>query len=328
MTNPNLNFRAYGTDDASLLQFARTTHANVQDNLAEFSAFDPQIAATFLITFLQQIDDVEAYSSDNQLIDIQAQATVAVETKMKECRDEFQLAKYFIELAFPKNAAAWNEFGYNDYEASRRSHDKMIQFMLDFTESCIKYQSQLTTVGFLPTKTGYIQSLTSELQALNTAQEQTKGSRGFATNERVNLLNTVWETTRRLCNAGKTLYYNNYGKWQLFLLPWGGEGSPNAPNNTFTGSIGSGATLNIAILNLSPTSMLTLSNTGGVSLRFCSSTIAGSPCAIGLELVGGQIETIKLEDLVAGLPNPTFLNISHTIAPAGSADGEYSVTVI
>lgn len=328
MTNPNQITRTYGTDDATLLQFARTTHANVEANLAEFTAFDPQIAAAFLITYLQQIDDIEAFASDNQLIDVQAQHTMDVEAKMKECRDAFQLSKYFIELAFPNRPGTWSEFGYNDYDSARKSHEKMIQFMLVFVNVCIQYQTELSTVGMLPARVGEIQTLTTQLQALNTTQELSKGSRANATNERILMLNALWNNTKRLCNAGKTLYYNNYGKWQLFLLPWlDGGGTAPADNNYF-GTIVSGATLNIAIPNLTPNTMLTISNTGGVTLRFCSSTIAGSPCAMGLELVGGAIQTIKLEDLAAGLPNPTFLNVSHTIAPAGSANGEYSVTVI
>ena len=67
MTNPNQITRTYGTDDATLLQFARTTHANVEANLAEFTAFDPQIAAAFLITYLQQIDDIEVIKVEGVL---------------------------------------------------------------------------------------------------------------------------------------------------------------------------------------------------------------------------------------------------------------------
>ncbi len=329
MTNPNQIIRQFSTDDANLLQFSQTIHTVVQTNLTDFTDFDPEITAAFLIAFLGQITDTQNFSSDNQLIDVLAQNTMDVEDKMKECRDAFQLSKYYIEQTFPNKPGAWNEFGYNDYDTSRRSHEKMIQFMFDLHETCTKFEPLLIAKGFTAPKIANIFTLATELKAINSTQELSKGQRSHAANDRVLLLNTTWETCRRLCNAGKTIYYNNYGQYQYFLLPWGGDGgTPPPPSNEYNGTIVSGATLNIVIPNLLPTTVLTISNTGDFPLRFCSSDMAGLPCPSGLDLNSGDSLAVTLSNLALPGIVPQFLNISNTIAPLGTPDGEYSITVI
>ncbi len=312
-----------------MFEFSRLVHGYLVTDLADFTAFDPDLDAAWAANYLTTIDNAESFSSDNQLIDVQAQLTLDVEAKMKECRDFFQGMKYFIEKAFPNKPGTWNEFGYNDYQRSRQVQSRMIQFMLDLYESATKYTTQLTAANFDAAKITQIQTLAQELQTLNTQQESAKGGRSTASNDRVILLNQVWEMTQTVRSAAKVMYMNNWGKWQLYLLPWGGEGQPPIESEEIVGTVAYGNTLNIAVPSLSASSVLTLTNTGPTSLRFCGSEVAGMDCgADGVILIAGDSTAINLQDIAPVGSNPSFLNVSHTVDTPGSPDGEYSVVKV
>lgn len=329
MSTPKKILRNSGTTDSQMLEFARIVHGYHVTDLADFTAFDPDFDAAWATDFLTAIDDAENFSSDNQLIDVVAQLTLDVEAKMKECRDFFQGMKYFIEKAFPNKPGTWNEFGYNDYQRSRQVQARMIQFMLDLHESATKYTAQLTAANFDGAKITQIQTLAQELQTLNTQQESAKGGRSTASNDRVILLNHAWAMTQTVRSAAKVMYMNNWGKWQLYLLPWGGEGNPAQPSEEIVGTISHGSTIVIAVPDLVATSVLTLTNTGTTSLRFCGSEVAGVDCGVdGVVLANGDSTAVALQDIAPVGSNPAFLNLSHTVDAPGSPDGEYSVVKV
>src|SRR5690606_15025936 len=115
----------------------------------------------------------------------------------------------------------WNEFGYNDYEKSRQVQSRMIQFMLDLYETATKYSTELVAANFTAPQITQIQTLAQALQTANTVQEQAKGSRSTASNDRVILLNEAWNIAQTVRSAAKVIYMDNWGKWQLYLLSWG-----------------------------------------------------------------------------------------------------------
>lgn len=88
-------------------------------------------------------------------------------------------------------------------------------------------------------------------------------------------------------------------------------------------------TVTLVVPDLVATSVITLTNTGGPSLRFCGSEVAGVDCGVdGVILAGGDSIAITLQNIAPVGSNPTFLNVSHTVDIPGSPDGEYSVTKV
>lgn len=329
MSTPKSILRNFGASDAQMLEFARLVHTHHTTDLADFTAFDPDFDAPWAASFLTAIEDAENFSSDNQLIDVVAQLTLDVEAKMNECRQLFQGMKFFIEKAFPNKPGTWNEFGYNDYQRSRQVQSRMIQFMLDLHESATKYSVQLNAANFDAPKIAEIQTLAQELQTLNTQQEAAKGGRSTASNDRVILLNHAWTMAQTVRKAAKIIYMNNWGKWQLYLLPWGGEGNPPQQPEEIVGTVSHGSTVVIAVPDLVATTVLTLANTGVTSLRFCGSEVGGVDCGVdGIVLGSGDSIAVALQDIASVGSNPSFLNVSHTVDGPGSPDGEYSVTKV
>lgn len=325
MSKPNRILRNYGASDAQMLEFARVVHGYQVADLADFTAFDPDFDAPWAASFLTAIENAENFSSDNQVIDIVAQLTLDVEAKMKECRQFFQGMKFFIEKAFPNKPGTWNEFGYNDYGRSRANQARMIQFMLDLHESATKYTTQLTDANFDAVRIAEIQTLAQELQALNTQQEAAKGGRSTASNDRVILLNHAWSMTQTVRKAAKVIYMNNWGKWQLYNIPWGGEGQPPQQPEEIVGTVPHGQVVGVVIPGMTNSSTLTLSNIGQTAMQFCGSDNPGAPCVAGLTLAAGDSVSVNILDITAPGVTPTLINVMNTIDPPGSPIGEYSI---
>lgn len=320
MNTQNRILRTFRTDDSNLLQFADVIYHTVSQYLTEFTAFDGNIDALFMDNYLAQINAAMHFGTDNQKMYVMAQNTSDVNDKMRECRDAFQFAKYFIEQAFPKNKGAWNDFGYSNYKTARTNHNAMIQFMLDLHISCQKHETKLNNAGFDNARIANISTLANGLQALNISQGQSKGNRSHATSSRVLLLNTVWETCRRLCQAGKTMNSNNYGKHQLYLIPWSGQGSKKKKKTTeYSSTIKSQETQTIDIPKLKPNTLLTIENTGTVPLLFCSAMEKNQPCTAGLQINAGDSQAITFASLFSPGNTDKYLIVSNlTDADDGS----------
>lgn len=218
-TIPKPDKRTYNIADAYMIEFAKDTHTNATDDLADFTAFDPDLDAAFLLAFDTAITDAEAVPSDDQVQDVITQLTEDMESAMGACRDKFQNSKYFIEKAFPDNKAVWNEMGYDRYLAARDNQPKLIEFMTDFGVAATKHAAVLATVNFTPALLAEIGTLTEALNNSNKIQNAYIGNRQSVTSDRLTKHNAVWKTAVQLCTVGKIVYQNNYAKYQRYLLP-------------------------------------------------------------------------------------------------------------
>jgi len=327
MTNPNKLLRSYGTDDAKMIQFSRTTKINLENNLAEFTSFDPDMDASFVTNFETTIDAIASFSSDNQLIDVQVQSTLDLEEKMKECRDYFQNMKYFIEKSFPSKTGTWAEFGYNDYDRVRGRSDSMILFMHVLFEVSTKYEAILTAAGFDATRIAKIETLTEELRDAKSLQEQSKGLRSTAANDRVIKLNELYDLTTRICNAGKAIFYQDYGRHQLFVLPWKSSGASSKQPVILHGVVSSEETAFIDLPDLSKESVLVLTNKGSEPLRFHGENAPGVDSGGGIIIHPFDSQSVTFESISEDPTSATILNVSHNLSGPGSPEGSYEVSL-
>lgn len=210
----------YRTTNADMLAYARLIHSHYAAHVADFTAFDADFDAATGAALLAAIDAAQQHGSDTQHTGMLGQATQDAEDKMNECRRYFQGMKYFIERAFPDKPGTWAEFGYNDYLSSRSVRYLMIQFMIELHAVAVKYAAELAGVHFDAAQIAQIQTLANELQALHTQQEQEKGARSTATGDRTALLNECWRQVQRIRKLAMVMYADNWGLWQLYLLPW------------------------------------------------------------------------------------------------------------
>lgn len=216
---PELETREYKISDPYMLEFAKDIHTFAMEDIADLAAFDPDFSAVFFAAYQTAIDAAEAVPSDEQVENVITQMTEDVEAQMGVCRKKYQDSKYFIERAFPKDKATWDEFGYDRYNKARNVQPKLIEFMRDFYGAAVKYSAQLATVNYTALMIDDIKTQTDLLDSLNRAQNAYVNNRPQITKERIVKHNAVWNTATRICTAGKTVYQDNYSKFKRYLLP-------------------------------------------------------------------------------------------------------------
>lgn len=211
--------RKYTVSDLFMMEHTKTMRSHFNDNLAAFTAFDPDFDTDFYNDWGTAITASEAQPTDEIVRDQLTQLTEAVEQAMTACRTKFQDSKYFIEKAFPKNTGVLNEFGYNNYEAQRRSQTGMTEFMKLFHTTALKYAAQLAAVNYPAAAIAEIDALRTVLDDANMAQETFDGQRPLITQTRIQTHNTLWDITVQVSTAAKAIFRNDPARFNMFLLP-------------------------------------------------------------------------------------------------------------
>ena len=227
MQTPSPNARDFKISDSSMLQDSRTTLAQFKLDQNDFSSFDADFKTPFETTWKGSITDAENAPTDEQIVDAQANLTNAVDLKLKECANFFQESKYKIEKAFPNQEGIWIEFGYDNYDQARHVPDRMSTFMNVWhgVASSTKYKATLITAGFTQANIDNILTKRQALIDAKTTQKIAKNSRPNTTQNRVALMNKVWENRCKVAKVAKYIYANNFAKYKIYLLPASDESS-------------------------------------------------------------------------------------------------------
>ncbi len=267
---PELVRRDYSLSDEVMIEDARTKRATYAEDIADFTAFDPDFDAAYGTAFEAAIDTAEATDDDETVLDQQAQLTAAIETEMKNCSDKFQDSKPFIIKAFPDDVGIQNEFGFNDYKKARDNQAVFTKFMLKFHKIATKYSAQLIAVNYTAPKIAEILTRYEALRDADIAQEVFIKNRPVKTQERISLMNAAWAIEKTICNAGKRIYKNNFAKYQRYLLPPGEEAAEalsitGRVTNSAGGAAEEGVEVRIDALDISVfTNAAGLYNLGGL----------------------------------------------------------------
>lgn len=310
--------RLYTVRDDVMLDGADRFNGQYTADKTDFETFNTvMFPITFSATFLAQIDAARACLKDDVVIDEQVEETVEVGAKLKECGDYFQAMKPVIESVFPNKHAIWNQFGFNDYEKSRKSQGKMIQFMEMLYNVSDKYKTELIAGGFTQIKIDKIQTLGNELRQEQLDQELAKKSRPVKTQERINLMNIVWKTMQTINRATKGIYIGNYAKLNEYELP----GRSQAGEQPISGNVEDGGTVNILEMDFTEDTEIRITNTGNVPLSFCIAPDATSH-EDKLTVDAGLTETVTAN--VLGDISNKFLNVYN----GGGETGSYEVLVM
>ena len=212
--------RDYTISDNAMIQDSNTTIALFGADKADFVAFDSvTFADPFQANWQTAISASENADTDEQYEDQQQAKTSDVETNMQACRDKYATTKYFVLQAFPNNKAVQQEFGLDDYDSVRDNQTGLRKFMITMNKAAVKYQAQLTAVGYNNLATAEILTLGQALEDSDTDQEVFKKGRGVATQTRVGTHDTCWGFRTKVAAAAKIIYASNFAKNQQYLLP-------------------------------------------------------------------------------------------------------------
>ncbi len=211
--------RIYTGPDADMIQASRVMHGLFVEDKSAFTNFDGGFIDPFAENWLQKIEAGNDVVQDSLYLSGQIELTKNVELKMNECRDFFQMMKYFIEKAFPNKKEIWAQFGVNDYEKARVSETKMIQFLGVLHKTTTEFSTDLIAAGFNQEKIDKIASLQTNLINADYEQELSKKKRPAVTQVRIEKLNECFQFMQKVSKAGKIIFANNRAKFDQYLMP-------------------------------------------------------------------------------------------------------------
>lgn len=213
------NDRDFNISDADLIEHAETVVATLPSDMPSFTAFDSTLTAEYIPQLQGVIADAKDYPTDDVMIDEMAEQTLVVENAITSCYDDYKTIAYFVRKAFSENPAIRNQFGLNDIEQARKSQPKMVIFMESLAKTAAKYQEQLIGAGCKQELISGLPEKAATLNEVNIAQEKFKNDRAINTQDRVRVLNQVYQLLQPLHDAATIIYRDDPVRFSIYTMP-------------------------------------------------------------------------------------------------------------
>ena len=216
-----IHTRLYNCSDAVFMSWVSQRINLIREEKERFSEFSVYFTDEKISEIEALYADAMNIPSDKVYVDIQAQATENINNCVEECGRFYQACKFEIETVFPNKKHIWNQFGFNDYEAARKSGRAMFMFYSDFLLIANLHKAEMTKSAWTEETYTRIAELKDKLKMLMDQQMKSRVDRGKATDERVVCLNNIYENLARYMKAAKIIYANNEEMLRWFKFPVG-----------------------------------------------------------------------------------------------------------
>ena len=182
----------------------------------EFSAYFTPEKIKEIEVLLAEANNIP---SDKMYVDIQAQATENIITVVENCAKFFQACKFEIETVFSNKKHIWNQFGFNDYEAARKSSRAMSMFYSDFIFIANLHKEEMSESIWSEETYKKIAVLKDALMLSMDQLTKCKDERGKAADERIVTLNKIYDMLSKYMKAAKIIYTDNEEMLRWFKFP-------------------------------------------------------------------------------------------------------------
>lgn len=213
--------RLYSCSDAVFMSWVSQSINLIKEEEERFTSFSVFFTPETLQEIVVLYTEANNIPSDKVYVDIQAQATENINICVEECAKFFQACKFEIENVFPNKKHIWNQFGFNDYEAARKSGRAMFMFYSDFILIANLHKAAMMESAWTEETFIKIADLKDKLKLNMDQQTKSRVDRGRATDERVVCLNNTYEKLAKYMKAAKIIYANNEEMLRWFKFPVG-----------------------------------------------------------------------------------------------------------
>jgi hypothetical protein len=212
-------YRKSPLPDAVLYEHGSKVSVSLEDDLADFTAFDSTINRDFIHTLQGALDGVREVKKDEVMLDQQTQLTNEVYRKMAACNEGYKTVAYFVRHTFDGDEGIQNEFGLDDIKGARNNQPKMVFFMDTLAKTAVKYKDQLVKGGMNADTIDALPKLAEELHEANQKQEQFKDDRAELTQERIKRANALYDPLARISDIARIIYADDPAKLNKYLMP-------------------------------------------------------------------------------------------------------------
>jgi hypothetical protein len=211
--------RPYTQSDPEAVGQNRVAHELFTRHLADFSAFDALLDATFAAEWLATIESANQQPTDETMRDRLQGHTKAVTNATLECVRAANDVRYYTGKAFPGNTDILKEMGFPSQNRTKQSTPLYIIWMKVLHNRAVKYQDALTTAGMPDTAITTVMQTAVDLEQAELAQEVFKRDRLAATRTRELVHRNMWQFLSTVAEAAAIVYDEDLVKKELFAVP-------------------------------------------------------------------------------------------------------------
>jgi len=214
-----IHTRLYNCSDAVFMSWVSQRINLIREEKERFSEFSVYFTDEKISEIEALYADAMNIPSDKVYVDIQAQATENINAGVENCAKFFQSCKFDIENVFPDKKHVWNQFGFNDYEAARKSGRAMFMFYSDFMLIANMHKETMTETTWTEETFIKIAELKDSLKLNMDQQTKCRVDRGRATDDRIVCLNKIYEKLAKFMKAAKIIFADNEEMLKWFKFP-------------------------------------------------------------------------------------------------------------
>ena len=212
--------RKFSGSDARLLEQAQIIHQHFSNYLSEFSQFSARFDQAYADRFLQLINAAYDAENNTSLVRQQVTKTISVYETMQKARQIYRKARAYAQLTFYNEDGEYKEIT-RGYLAARNKQATMIAFLDKLEHALKRHQQQLQDPNKGGMPAGFITQVADTRQLLtdkNQEQEEFIGTKETVTQDRVELLNNIYDTMRQINNTARVIFYDDSAKRKMFSL--------------------------------------------------------------------------------------------------------------
>lgn len=191
----------------------------LKTDLPDFTAFDPDLNETVVAEMQTQHDEIIAEGGDTVARGELTQKTQTLLDVAKKCDSAVKSLRYWVKKAFANDPASLNRFHLTKYWKTRNNQPELITYMNTLAAVIAKLRPGLEAVNTPAALLDSIKPLADELETANSDQENEKGSRSAATQDRTSVLNSLYMKCARFSDAAEFLYEDSPAKRELYRIP-------------------------------------------------------------------------------------------------------------
>lgn len=209
----------YTIADSLLIQRNRTLHKHFKNNLAAFTAFDPDFDPMWELAWNTLIDNTEAMATDGSMDAELKACSHAVREAIEECMDKANDLHFWVKKAFPKKPAVLREFGLTERAKARTKSLNTVVWMLVMKAMAENvYSAELAAVNMPAGLPAEIQAAADALGEKEITQEFQKRMNLRQTRLRIEQLNELHARVSTVHKAAQSVFKNDKERRDLFNL--------------------------------------------------------------------------------------------------------------
>lgn len=243
--------RLYKMEDELMLERAGTQKANLQTDLALFTAKFPWIDAAYATSYGTDIDTADAFPLDDTVMSNVKVLTSDVNASLVEGRNALSTLFSYAEFAYPTDKARQRVFGQDQMDKARSDQNKM-ENLLEHAHSFadkVPYKTDLIAKGYTQLQIDALLTISDNINTKNLLQEGAKSNRPVTTHDRIKVYNIVFARMRDVSKAAQVVFAGNAAKIEQYRAYPPGSGAPTSAIVHVTDGTNSISGLAVRILN-------------------------------------------------------------------------------